>query len=114
MIRRSFLKMLLASPLLGLLKNPEGLKVKDLLEYDLKGAKPDEYSFTADDIRAAMEDIPNFETTGASDEEVLLGRVTLGGGSSITVPSEESWVVTKLGIDGRIGYIYGYRNANGS
>ena len=42
MIRRSFLKMLLASPLLGLLKKKEELKVKDLLECDLKGAKPDD------------------------------------------------------------------------
>ena len=47
MIRRSFLKLFLASPLLGLLKSRKsgastGLTVKQLLEYDLKGAKPDE------------------------------------------------------------------------
>ena len=43
MIRRSFLKLILASPLAGFLKKkePEGLKVKQLLECDLKGAKPD-------------------------------------------------------------------------
>ena len=101
MERRSFLKMLLASPLLGLLKKKEELKL-------------DEYSFTADDIRAAMKDIPNFETTDTSSEEVLLGRTTFDEGGFLTVPEGENWEITRLRVDGRIGYVYGYINASHS
>ena len=66
MERRSFLKMLLASPLLGLLKKKEELKVADLLECKKSLPSNEEYSLTADDIRAAMKDIPNFETIDTS------------------------------------------------
>ena len=98
MIRRTFLKMLLASPLLGFLKKKE----PEIL-----------YEFHKSPVRresclSAVSEIP-----GVSGEEVLLGRIILDGGS-ITVPPEESWTVTKLRIDGRIGYIYGYINAGGS
>ena len=94
MIRRNFLKLLLASPLLGLLKKKEELTIEMLLE-----------------SKAGLQ-LPL--TTGTSDEEVLLGRVTFGDDSSITVPPGESWMVTKLEINDRVGYIYGHINANGS
>ena len=99
MERRSFLKMLLASPLLGFLKKPD----KNIQEYPLgtRRENGDVYVKWAN---------PNSQTIA---EEVLLGRIILDGGS-ITVPPEESWTVTKLRIDGRIGYIYGYINAGGS
>jgi len=87
MIRRNFLKLLLASPLLGLLKKKEELTIEMLLE-----------------SKAGLQ-LPL--TTGTSDEEVLLGRVTFGDDSSITVPPGESWMVTKLEINDRVGYIYG-------
>ena len=98
MIRRTFLKMLLASPLVGLLKKEE-LKVADLLECDLKGAKPDE------------DGMIELRTSG---EEVLLGRTTFDEGSFLTVPEGENWEITRLGVDGRIGYVYGYINASHS
>jgi hypothetical protein len=87
MIRRSFLKLLLATPLAGLIKPEKTDKV-------LEQMNPCPYGMA--------------ETTGTSGGEMLLGRVILGDDGSITVPDGESWVVTKLGIDGRIGYIYGY------
>ena len=95
MIRRSFLKMLLASPLLGFLKKPD----KNIQEYPLgtRRENGDVYVKWAKPIR-----------------EELLGTISvLDDNPSLTVPVGERWEITRTERDYDKYYIYGYITNDG-